>query len=289
MTGFYKSRQSSQFQIQEKVFISKKIYKNTHSTLVSFFISLSLHLVALVALFSWQHAPAMKNAPQKISQQNSAIAMSLASFEPSSPKPAPQKKEISKKSAVPPKEQTPKEQTPQKQAVKKVHKPKKQEIVKKEKIQKIDKPKTQTQELVKKPETKEITPQKSTLVQNDTETKNKEQTPSEQTRNKQTQQTQIAQSSTPSADMLSHIRSLIQSALRYPPMARRLRIEGVVVVAFALGDNGEVKDANIITSSGNSSLDSRALQTVKELSGAYPRPQNAIDLQIPISFSIQNS
>lgn len=216
--------------------------------------------------------------------------MSLASFEPSSPKPAPLNKEIAKKSTVPPKEQTPKEQTPQKQAVKKVHKPKKQEIVKKEKTQKIDKPKTQTQELVKKPETKEITAQKSTLVQNDTQSTNKEQTPSEQIlKTEQAQQTQIAQASTPSADMLSHIRSLIQNALHYPPMARRLRIEGVVVVAFALGDNGEVKDANIITSSGNSSLDSRALQTVKELSGAYPRPQNAIDLQIPISFSIQNS
>ena len=238
-----------------------------------------------MALFSWQNAPAMKIAPQNISQQSSAIAMSLASFEPSSPKPAPLNKEISKKSATPPKEQTPQKQTPQKQAVKKVHKPTKQEIVTKEKIQKIDTPKTQ--ELVKRAETKEIAPQKSTLAKNDTETKNKEQTPSEQTQ--QTQQTQIAQASTPSADMLSHIRSLIQNALRYPPMARRLRIEGVVVVAFALGDNGEVKDANIITSSGNSSLDSQALQTVKELSGAYPRPQNAIDLQIPISFSIQNS
>ncbi|MBU1217898.1 TonB family protein [bacterium] len=88
---------------------------------------------------------------------------------------------------------------------------------------------------------------------------------------------------------LGLIRSMIQNSLIYPLMAKKLKLEGVVVVSFVLSAEGRVESANILQKSGVTSLDSKALETVLALSGSYPSLNKTAQLQIPIAFSLKKS
>ena len=88
---------------------------------------------------------------------------------------------------------------------------------------------------------------------------------------------------------LGLIRTMIQNALEYPSMAKKLKIESVVVVSFFLTQDGRVKSATILNPSGSSSLDSKAIQTVLALNGKYPTLNKEVQLQIPIAFSRNKS
>jgi protein TonB len=89
--------------------------------------------------------------------------------------------------------------------------------------------------------------------------------------------------------LLGLIRTMIQESLRYPALAKRLKLEGVVVVSFVLTRDGRVESAEIVQKSGSSSLDAKAIETVLSLSGSYPLLENEVTLQIPIAFSIKQS
>ena len=82
---------------------------------------------------------------------------------------------------------------------------------------------------------------------------------------------------------------MIQRSLIYPSMAKRLRLEGVVYIRFVLTPDGYVKKAEIVEKSGSGLLDRRALETVKDLSGEYPRLSREMQLKIPIVFSLRKS
>ncbi|WP_193113074.1 energy transducer TonB [Sulfurimonas marina] len=88
---------------------------------------------------------------------------------------------------------------------------------------------------------------------------------------------------------LALIRSLIQNALKYPAIAKRLHLEGVVVVSFSLSTTGEVSNLQLVQSSDSSVLDKRALHTVSSLDGEFPHINQKVDLKIPIAFSLQHS
>jgi periplasmic protein TonB len=88
---------------------------------------------------------------------------------------------------------------------------------------------------------------------------------------------------------LALIRSLIQNALRYPTIAKKLRIEGVVLVSFSLSTTGRISNLQLVQSSSSSVLDKRALQTVSSLDGEFPQLDKKVDLKIPIAFSLQQS
>lgn len=140
------------------------------------------------------------------------------------------------------------------------------------------------------------TPQKETIVQ-ETPLPPSEVSPKEVVKMASSKPTQVKTVQTPapkqlqeiSPSQLAQIRSMIQNSLVYPSIARRLKIEGVVTVAFVLSADGRVISADIVTRSGNSALDKKALSTVLALSGEYPHLNRKIDLQIPISFSLKNS
>lgn len=89
--------------------------------------------------------------------------------------------------------------------------------------------------------------------------------------------------------MLRAIRAMIQKNLVYPKLARKLRIEGVVVIFFVLDENGIVQSASVAQKSGSASLDTKALQTVLALSGEYPKLPTTTRLEIPVSFHLQKS
>jgi periplasmic protein TonB len=92
-----------------------------------------------------------------------------------------------------------------------------------------------------------------------------------------------------SSSKLAKIRSLIESAVVYPAIAHKLGIKGVVIVSFILTKQGVVKTAKILSSSGSSSLDTEALQTILSLSGKYPKLETMASLKMPISFTLSQS
>ncbi|MGE4471399.1 MAG: TonB family protein [Sulfuricurvum sp.] len=88
---------------------------------------------------------------------------------------------------------------------------------------------------------------------------------------------------------LGRIRLMIENALTYPAVARKLHLEGVVIVSFILKPSGIVEKAEILSTSGSSTLDNKAIQTVLSLSGDYPTLTKTVYLKIPIAFSLNKS
>ncbi len=88
---------------------------------------------------------------------------------------------------------------------------------------------------------------------------------------------------------LGHIRAMIENAISYPAIARKLRLEGVVLVTFILKSDGTVETAHVKSSSGSNVLDTKAIQTILSLSGDYPALGKTFELSIPIAFNLQKS
>jgi periplasmic protein TonB len=88
---------------------------------------------------------------------------------------------------------------------------------------------------------------------------------------------------------LGHIRAMIENAITYPSIARKLRLEGVVLVTFTLKPDGTVDTAQVKSTSGSNVLDTRAIQTILSLSGDYPSLGKTFELSIPIAFSLHKS
>ncbi len=88
---------------------------------------------------------------------------------------------------------------------------------------------------------------------------------------------------------LGHIRAMIENAITYPSIARKLRLEGVVLVTFILKSDGTVETAQVLSTSGSSVLDAKAIQTILSLSGDYPALGKTFELSIPIAFNLRKS
>jgi len=85
---------------------------------------------------------------------------------------------------------------------------------------------------------------------------------------------------------LGHIRTMIENAITYPSIARKLRLEGVVLVTFILKPDGTVDTAHVKSTSGSNVLDDRAIQTILSLSGDYPSLGKTFELSLPIAFNL---
>lgn len=243
-----------------------------------FLLSVGIHstLVAATLLM------AQENETPKI--QESRVALSLSSYVVAKQEPIPQ----------PVKKSVPKKEVKKQETKVKKEEPKK--IIKKEiKKEVVQKKQTTPQQTVQKkeivPPAEAFAPQQSNEVAPVEEIQEISRAPKQKkTVTKAVQQATPKQIS-PQIDptTLGQIRFMIQNSLIYPSMARRLKIEGVVYVAFTLTRDGRVKSASIEQKSGSTSLDSKALETVLGLSGEYPKLQKEMQLKIPIAFSLKHS
>jgi protein TonB len=86
--------------------------------------------------------------------------------------------------------------------------------------------------------------------------------------------------------ILAEIRRKIERSKRYPPLARVHQIEGIVSLSFSIESTGEVKDLQMIRSSGSPILDEEALATVKR---AAPLPYYPSPIRISLKFSLEES
>ncbi len=76
------------------------------------------------------------------------------------------------------------------------------------------------------------------------------------------------------------VKQRIEEARRYPPWAKKQRIEGVVYLNFVVLPDGESQGIRIIRSSGSKILDEEAVTTIKR-AGPFP----PIPKEINISFA----
>ncbi len=122
----------------------------------------------------------------------------------------------------------------------------------------------------------------------------------------QTMQTQVAQASTdstntPSQDsthylsygkddnpFLRAVKSSIDKSLDYPRKARKMRMQGEVIVGFLWTTHKQLKNLKILKSSGYDVLDENALQTIQKASVRFPAYTNNVHLQIPIVYRLTN-
>jgi len=86
------------------------------------------------------------------------------------------------------------------------------------------------------------------------------------------------------------IRYLNQQARKrdlYPPIAKRLKIEGQVIVRVTINEDGTIDENSIkiVESSGYNVLDKGAIEILKKLQ-PYKKPPKRITVEIPIVFQI---
>jgi TonB family protein len=82
---------------------------------------------------------------------------------------------------------------------------------------------------------------------------------------------------------LAEIRRRIQSALRYPPSARRRGLEGMARLQFEIGADGRADRIELVRSSGHPLLDRAARESVVA-AGVLPRVYGR--LQVPVHFGL---
>ncbi|WP_304546094.1 energy transducer TonB [Sulfurimonas microaerophilic] len=243
--------------------ISYSIQQNRYLKLKAFFISLFLHALLLALTLKLASVDFIK---PKESVLEKATLVSLSSYEVIKPK----KQNV----------KTEPKTVPITKRVLKQKNEKMKKVVQKQKEQPVVKP--IEQETLQQEQSKEaVVPAEAFTPQiPDTEQKIEE------------RKILIPQNSPLSEQKLPElalIRSLIQNALKYPAIAKRLHLEGVVVVSFSLSTTGEVSNLQLVQSSDSSVLDKRALQTVSSLDGEFPHINQKVDLKIPIAFSLQHS
>ncbi len=124
------------------------------------------------------------------------------------------------------------------------------------------------------------------IVQNEINTKLKERLLAQEARKKQEAKSKKIQNEL--TLYLSKVRAKIQKNLRYPALAKRLKLEGESVVAFKILPDGHVDSSSIKTenSSGYKSLDRQAIETILSVSPFDIPPQSNISIVLPVAFAL---
>lgn len=155
----------------------------------------------------------------------------------------------------------------------------------KEKVKKVEKKieknkKIQKKELVKKEEPSEQNIEKKT--ENNTEQKT---TQIEKPLTNQIFSNQQTDDKKVYLDKhLIQIRNLINQNVKYPRRARKLSIEGIVIVQFKITENGSVENITIID--GHKFLQSATIEAIVEASKSFPKTNKSIEIQIPIEYKL---
>lgn len=83
---------------------------------------------------------------------------------------------------------------------------------------------------------------------------------------------------------LALIRTLINENINYPAKARKLSIEGIVVVKFKIRENGSIED--IVVLEGHRFLQNATIEAIEEASKKFPKTNKSIEIQIPIVYKL---
>jgi protein TonB len=83
---------------------------------------------------------------------------------------------------------------------------------------------------------------------------------------------------------LAQIRELINKNVKYPERAKKLSIEGTVIVRFKILANGTVENIEIIE--GHKFLQSATIEAIEEASKKFPKSNSNIEVQIAIEYKL---
>jgi protein TonB len=82
-----------------------------------------------------------------------------------------------------------------------------------------------------------------------------------------------------------YIRELVQRNISYPRIAKRMGLEGKVIISFIICSSGDVKEVEVVESSGSPILDKNAVEAVKKTS-PFPGHQLEAKVIIPILYKL---
>jgi periplasmic protein TonB len=179
-----------------------------------------------------------------------------------------------------------------------------EEVIKEEKIVEIPKPeikkelKKETKEkVIKKVQKKEIVEKKQITKKEikDSENPKKETIVKEQIVQKHIQSEEIVKNQIndlPKVDdkkvyldkHLAQIRKLINQNIKYPLRARKLSIQGMVLVKFKITPNGDIENITILD--GHKFLQNATIEAINEASKSFPKTNQSIEIQIPIEYKL---
>jgi len=252
---------------------------------ISFAISIFIHILLFVFLYFLSVKP---EKPQEEKVITVSIEEALKSEKPNLPK-------IEKPIPSPPQEE--------------IQKPKPIEKPKPEKKPEIKQETKPAEEQKVKPEQSkpQIEPEQSTTTNQETKQEEKVVSPKPETKPTQQQPQQpidITKGKTDKFETLPKKEEDIDGYLKelirylnevarerdlYPPLAKRLKIEGEVVVRVTINEDGTIDENSIkiVEGSGYNVLDKGAIEILKKLS-PYKKPPKKITVEIPIVFQIIN-
>lgn len=85
---------------------------------------------------------------------------------------------------------------------------------------------------------------------------------------------------------LSDIQAIIEKNKSYPKWARKMRIEGTVMLEFEISHSGAILWSKVIKSSGNSALDEHALLVLEKASISFPKPLDTKVIKLPMVYQL---
>lgn len=86
---------------------------------------------------------------------------------------------------------------------------------------------------------------------------------------------------------LEIISGIIKQNIAYPLLARKLGMEGRVVISFLLTKDGHIKDIKVEESSGYKILDDNAVSTLRKVEKLIPKPPVDVRIKIPIIYKLE--
>ncbi|MBE0495174.1 MAG: energy transducer TonB [Campylobacterales bacterium] len=85
---------------------------------------------------------------------------------------------------------------------------------------------------------------------------------------------------------LQRLQAVILQHKSYPSRARKMKLQGEVIVTFEITPQGEVLNLNVVQSSNHAFLDQHTLKTIQEASTFFPKPPLRITVKVPVGYRL---
>ncbi len=84
----------------------------------------------------------------------------------------------------------------------------------------------------------------------------------------------------------TYVRDAVMKNISYPEKARRMGIEGKVIISFVISEGGAINDVKIIKSSGYALLDDAVKDALFKVSRFRKKPERLL-VQLPVEFRLR--
>jgi protein TonB len=227
----------------------------------SFLLSLLLHALLVGGVF-FSYKNLYPTESKKAEVKEKLLCLNLQSIHSSPPAKIEKKQKQVKK-------------TPQKSLKKESLKPKK--VVKKKAV--LKKKKKVSKKKIEKSKTEKPKKSRVSEVENKETEQKKEPKQAKESKRISPQESYVNNN-------LKKIVMLLQENLYYPRRARKRGVQGSVTVRFRLSKEAVVSSVEVLSSKSDI-LSRGAIKTIQNLSSQFPKPEEALTITVPISYSLR--